>query len=103
MPLTGIKVIDLTRILSGPFCTMMLADFGADVVKVEPKRGDDSRYIGIQGDCENPYFVNMNRNKRSIAIDLRTDEGKEIIGRLVKTADVLVENFRPNVMDKMGL
>ena len=103
MPLTGLKVIDLTRILSGPFCTMMLADFGADVIKVEPLRGDDSRRIGIQGDCENPYFVNMNRNKRSIAVDLRADEGKEIIRRLVKTADVLVENFRPDVMDKMGL
>lgn len=103
MPLTGIKVIDLTRILSGPFCTMMLADFGADVVKVEPMRGDDSRYIGIQGDCENPYFVNMNRNKRSIAVDLRTDEGKEIVGRLAKTADVLIENFRPDVMGKIGL
>jgi len=103
MPLTGLKVVDLTRILSGPFCTMMLADFGADVVKVEPIRGDDSRRIGIQGDCENPYFVNMNRNKRSIAVDLRTDAGKEIIRRLVKTADVLVENFRPGVMDKMGL
>jgi CoA:oxalate CoA-transferase len=103
MPLTGIKVIDLTRILSGPFCTMMLADFGADIVKVEPLRGDDTRRIGIQGDCENPYFVNMNRNKRSIAVDLRADEGKEIIRRLVKTADVLVENFRPGVMDSMGL
>ena len=68
MPLTGLKVIDLTRILSGPFCTMMLADFGADVIKVEPKRGDDLRRLGIMGDCENPYFVNMNRNKRSIAM-----------------------------------
>jgi crotonobetainyl-CoA:carnitine CoA-transferase CaiB-like acyl-CoA transferase len=103
MPLTGLKIIDLTRILSGPFSTMMLADFGADVIKVEPLRGDDSRRIGIQGDCENPYFVNMNRNKRSIAVDLRTDAGKEIIRRLVKTADVVVENFRPDVMGKMGL
>ena len=82
---------------------MMLADFGADVIKVEPKRGDDLRRIGIMGDCENPYFVNMNRNKRSIAVDLRTDQGKEIIRRLVKTADVLVENFRPGVMEQMGL
>jgi crotonobetainyl-CoA:carnitine CoA-transferase CaiB-like acyl-CoA transferase len=103
MPLTGLKVVDMTRILSGPFCTMMLADFGADVIKVEPPRGDDTRRIGIQGDCENPYFVNMNRNKRSIAVDLRTDEGKEIIRRLAKTADVVTENFRPGVMDNMGL
>ncbi len=103
MPLTGLKVVDLTRILSGPFCTMMLADFGADVIKVEPPRGDDTRRIGIQGACENPYFVNMNRNKRSIAVDLRAEAGKEIIRRLVKTADVVVENFRPGVMDNMGL
>jgi len=103
MPLTGLKVVDLTRILSGPFCSMMLADFGADVIKVEPKRGDDLRRIGIMGDCENPYFVNMNRNKRSIAIDLRADQGKEIIRRLVKTADVLIENYRRGVMEKMGL
>ncbi len=103
MPLTGLKVLDLTRILSGPFCTMTLADFGADVIKVEPQRGDDLRRIGIMGDCENPYFVNMNRNKRSISIDLRADQGKEIIRRLVKTADVLVENFRPGIMERMGL
>ena len=84
MPLTGLKVVDLTRILSGPFCSMMLADFGADVIKVEPLRGDDLRRIGIMGECENPYFVNMNRNKRSIAVDLRTDRGKAIIRRLIK-------------------
>jgi len=103
MPLTGVKVLDLTRILSGPFCTMMLADFGADVIKVEPPRGDDTRRIGIQGDCENPYFVNMNRNKRSIAVEFRAEEGKEIVRRLAAAADVLVENFRPGVMDEMGL
>ncbi len=103
MPLTGVKVIDLTRILSGPFCTMMLADFGADIIKVEPLRGDDARMFDVTNDEESPIFVNMNRNKRSITVDLRTDGGKEIIRRLVKTADVLVENFRPGVMDKIGL
>ncbi len=103
MPLSGVKVIDLTRILSGPFCTLMLADFGADVIKVEPIKGDETRRAGIQGDCENPYFVNMNRNKRGIAIEFRSDEGKQIIRRLAKTADVLVENFRPGVMERMGL
>ena len=103
MPLTGINVLDLTRVVSGPFCTMMLADFGAEVVKVESFGGDPSRVTGITGDGENPYFVNLNRSKRSIAIDLKTEEGKEIIHRLVKWADVLVENFRPGVMDRLGL
>lgn len=103
MPLTGIKIVDLTRIISGPFCTMLLADFGADVIKIEPLRGDDARNYGLQKEGENPSFVNLNRSKRSIAVDLRTAEGKEIVRRLVKGADVLVENFRPGVTGKMGL
>ena len=103
MPLTGIRVLDLTRFVSGPFCTMLLADFGADVIKVESRDGDPSRVTGIMGGGENPYFVNLNRNKRSITLDLKTDEGKEIIRRLAKPSDVLVENFRPGVMDRLGL
>ena len=103
MPLTGIKVLDLTRVVSGPFCTMLLADFGADVIKVESRDGDPSRITGIMGEGENPYFVNLNRNKRSITIDLKTEEGKEITRRLAKWADVLVENFRPGVMERLGL
>jgi CoA:oxalate CoA-transferase len=103
MPLTGIKVLDLTRVVSGPFCTMLLADFGADVIKVESRDGDPSRITGIMGEGENPYFVNLNRNKRSITIDLKTEEGKEITRRLAKWADVVVENFRPGVMERLGL
>ena len=103
MPLTGIKVLDLTRVVSGPFCTMLLADFGADVIKVESLEGDPSRVTGIMGEGENPYFVNLNRNKRSITINMKTDEGKEIVRRLAKSSDVLVENFRPGVMERLGL
>ena len=103
MPLTGIKVLDLTRVVSGPFCTMLLADFGANVIKVESRDGDPSRITGIMGEGENPYFVNLNRNKRSITIDLKTEKGKEIARRLAKWADVLVENFRPGVMERLGL
>jgi CoA:oxalate CoA-transferase len=103
MPLTGIRVLDLTHIVSGPFCTMLLGDFGADIVKVEALDGDMTRITGILGQGENPYFVNLNRNKRDIAVNLKTDAGKEIIRRLAKDADVLVENFRPGVMEKLGL
>ena len=103
MPLKGVKVVDLTRIVSGPFCTMLLADFGADVIKIEAPEGDPSRVTGILGKGENPYFVNLNRNKRSIPIDMKSEQGKDIVRRLVKTADVLVENFRPGVTDRLGL
>lgn len=105
MPLTGIKVLDLTRVVSGPFCTMLLADFGAEVIKIEaPGGGDPSRVTGIYVDGEeNPYFVNLNRNKRTITLDLKAKEGREILRRLARQADVLVENFRPGVMDRLGL
>lgn len=103
MPLIGIRVLDLTHIVSGPFCTMLLGDFGADIVKVEAVDGDMTRITGIMGRGENPYFVNLNRNKRDIAVNLKTDDGREIIRRLAKKADVLVENFRPGVMEKLGL
>lgn len=103
MPLTGLKVLDLTRVVSGPFCTMLLADMGADVVKIEAADGDPSRVTGIMGKGENPYFVNLNRNKRTITVDMKQPEGKEIIRRLAKQSDILVENFRPGVMDRLGL
>ena len=80
-----------------------LGDFGADIVKVEAVDGDMTRITGIMGRGENPYFVNLNRNKRDIAVNLKTDDGREIIRRLAKKADVLVENFRPGVMEKLGL
>jgi crotonobetainyl-CoA:carnitine CoA-transferase CaiB-like acyl-CoA transferase len=103
MPLSGIKILDMTRVLAGPFCTMLLADFGAEVIKVETPQGDPARVAGIAGEGENPFFVNINRNKRSIALDLRTEGGKAVIRRLVARADVLVENYRPGVMARMGL
>ena len=77
--LDGIRVLDLSRVLAGPFCTMMLADFGAEVIKVESKDGDPARVTGIMGEGENPYYVNMNRNKRCITIDLKAEKGKEIV------------------------
>ncbi len=103
MSLQGIRVIDLTRIISGPFCTQLLADLGADVIKIETLSGDPLRAQGEMVNDFSWYFAGYNRNKRSIAIDLYSDKGKEILLRLLNDADVLVENFRPGVLDKMGL
>ncbi len=107
--LEGLKVIDLTMMLAGPFCTMLLADQGADVIKVEPVAGDGTRRMGPfppESGRHTPYgayFQSINRGKRSIGIDLKSAEGKEAIRRLVRSADVLVENYRAGVMDKLGL
>jgi crotonobetainyl-CoA:carnitine CoA-transferase CaiB-like acyl-CoA transferase len=103
MALAGIRVVDLTRILAGPFCTQLLADLGADVIKVEaPGRGDPVRGQGAIKDGLSWYYAQFNRNKTSITLDLYTDEGKEILAELIRRADVLVENFRPGVLAKMG-
>ncbi|MGI0090547.1 MAG: CaiB/BaiF CoA transferase family protein [Nitrososphaerales archaeon] len=103
--LKGIKVVDLTRALAGPFCSMMLADMGADVIKVEsPDGGDESRSWGppfLSG--ESAYFLSINRNKKSIALDLKRDEGREILLRLLKAADVFIENFRPGTTARLGI
>ncbi|MFJ8236530.1 CaiB/BaiF CoA transferase family protein [Ureibacillus sp. NPDC094379] len=102
--LEGIKVLDLTRILSGPYCTMFLADMGADVIKIEPPGGDDTRKWGPPFlENESAYYLSVNRNKKSIVLNLKTDEGKKIFLDLVKTADVVVENFRPGLMERLGL
>ena len=102
--LEGVRVIDLTRVISGPFCTQILGDHGADVIKVEPPgRGDVVRHQGNMVNGESWYFAQFNRNKRSLTLDLRSDEGKSILHRLLEGADVLVENFRPGVLGKMGL
>lgn len=102
-PLEGVRVIDLTRVLSGPFCTMLLGDMGADVVKVEPPgKGDPVRQQGAVRDGLSWYFAAFNRNKRSVEIDLYTEDGKALLAGLIETADVLVDNFRPGVMEKMG-
>jgi CoA:oxalate CoA-transferase len=102
MPLTGVKVLDLTRVLSGPFCTALLGDLGADVIKVEAPEGDSVRGQGAIKDGLSWYFAQFNRNKRSIRLDLRKPEAKSILARLVERSDVLVENFRPGVLDRMG-
>lgn len=101
--LDNIRVLDLTRILTGPFCTMMLADFGADVVKIEPPSGDDTRRWGppfING--ESAYYLSVNRNKRSIVLDFRQDRDRARFLAMVEQADVVVENYRPGTMDKWG-
>jgi crotonobetainyl-CoA:carnitine CoA-transferase CaiB-like acyl-CoA transferase len=104
-PLDGIRVVDLTRFLAGPYCTQELGDFGADVIKIEPREGDGTRYQTLRPDLmgNSYFFAAANRNKRSIAIDVRTEAGKEIVLRLTQRADVLVENFRPGVMERLGL
>ncbi|MDE0808999.1 MAG: CaiB/BaiF CoA-transferase family protein [Alphaproteobacteria bacterium] len=102
-PLSGITVIDLSRILAGPYCTMMLAEMGARVIKVEtPGRGDDARHYGPFVNGKSAYFQSVNRGKESIALNLKEDGDREIFGKLLKTADVMVENFRPGAMDKLG-
>lgn len=102
--LSGVKVLDLSRVLAGPYCTMMLADMGADVIKIEmPGRGDDSRANAPQVNGESAYFMNLNRNKRGMTLNLKSEKGKEIFKELVKEADIVVENYRPGVMKKLGL
>ena len=103
--LQEIRIVDLTQHLAGPFCTMLLADMGAEVIKVEPPWGDASRsspqYPMVKG--QNVYFMFVNRNKRSVALDLKSEKGVEVLKRIVESSDVVVENFRPGVMDKLGL
>jgi CoA:oxalate CoA-transferase len=104
LPLEHVKVLDLTRVLSGPFASMVLADMGATVIKIErPGTGDDSREFGPFQHGESAYFMNINRNKKSICLDLKNEKGKQVFLDLVKSADVVMENFRPGTMEKMGL
>ncbi len=110
LALENLTVLDLTRVLAGPFCTMMLADMGANVIKIEvPKGGDDTRAYppfrekNLNGERESLYFANINRNKKGITLNLKAPEGKDIFRKLVEKADIVVENYRPGVMDKLGL
>ena len=107
-PLDGITVIDLSRALAGPHAGMMLGDLGARVIKVEtPGTGDDTRgwgppFVGPEDDPVSTYFLSCNRNKESIALDLKSEDGRSVLTRLVAHADVLLENFRPGVLDRLG-
>ena len=108
LPLDGIKVVDLSRVLAGPFATMLLADLGADVVKVEPPDGDETRswgppWWGDPADGRSAYFASVNRNKRSVVLDLRTDAGRSSCERLLARADLLVHNYRPATAARLGL
>ena len=104
-PLDGIAVLDLTRVLSGPYCTMLLGDMGARVIKIEqPGKGDDTRHWGppfLEG--ESAYFLSINRNKESVTLDFKHPDGRAVLDRLLERADVLVENFRPGTLGRMGL
>src|SRR5690242_14083951 len=104
-PLEGITVLDLTRVLSGPYCTMLLADMGARVIKIEqPGKGDDTRAWGPPFlDGESAYFLSINRNKESVTLDFKQPDGRALLGRLIAKADVLVENFRPGTLTKVNL
>ncbi len=107
-PLSDVRIVDLTQALAGPFCTMILADMGADVVKVEPPHGDSVRLVGPHTEADDEhffggYFASNNRNKRSVVLDLKEPADVEVFLRLVDTADVVVENFRAGVMDGLGL
>ncbi len=106
-PLDDVRVVDLSRALAGPYATMMMADAGADVVKVEPPGGDDSRgwlpFVARHGHRESAYYMSANRNKRSVVLDLKSDDGADRLRWLVSRADVLVENYRPGVLERLGL
>ena len=103
-PLQGIRVLDLSRVLAGPYCTMVLGDLGAEVIKVEPPEGDETRGWGPPfAGGESAYYLCVNRNKRDIVINLKTDEGKAVLRELAIQSDVLVENFRPGTLEKFGL
>jgi crotonobetainyl-CoA:carnitine CoA-transferase CaiB-like acyl-CoA transferase len=104
MQLQGIRVVDLSRILSGPFCSMFLADMGAEVIKIENVgEGDPVRRQGTMRNGFSLYFASFNRNKKSLTLDLRNPEGMTVLRKLIATADVILDNFRPGVMEKMGL
>src|SRR5262245_6271528 len=99
-PLSGIRILDLSRVVSGPFCTMLLGDLGAQVIKIEePRSGDESRHFGppfVAG--ESAYYLSVNRNKESVTLDLKTDDGKRALTELARASDVLIENFRPGAL-----
>ena len=103
LPLSGMRVLDFTRVLAGPLCTMLLGDMGAEVIKIEdPKHGDDTREWAPFVGGWSTYFLTVNRNKKSVAIDLKSADGKDFLTALIRSADVLVENFRPGTLERLG-
>ncbi|QBD77620.1 CoA transferase [Ktedonosporobacter rubrisoli] len=102
LPLQGIRVLDLSRVLSGPFCTMTLADLGAEVIKIERPGGDDTRHFAPLVKGESTYFLSINRNKKSVVVDMKTEQGQQIIWELLARSDVVVENFRPGTLERLG-
>ncbi|MEL7566595.1 MAG: CoA transferase [Dehalobacterium sp.] len=103
-PLKGIRVLDLTRVLAGPFCTLQLADMGAEVIKIErPEYGDDTHFFGPFKNGESGYFIMLNRGKKGITLDFKKPKAVEIFKKMVEHADVVVENFKPGVMNKLGI
>src|SRR3954469_11833781 len=101
--LAGLRVVDLTQVMAGPFCTMLLADFGADVIKIEPPNGDSTRTMPGAVGTDSPSFNAVNRGKRSVVVNLKTKEGVEAVKTLARTADIFVENYRPGVMETLAL
>src|SRR5215212_7266331 len=103
-PLEGIRILDLTRLLPGPFCTMMLADLGAEVIKIEePNYGDPARMIPPRIKEEGALFLNVNRNKKSVTLNLKDPRGVDAFLKLAATVDVVIEGFRPGVVDRLGV
>lgn len=103
-PLENIKVLDLTRVLAGPFCTMILSDLGAEVIKIEmPETGDDARLFGPFKNGQSLYFVSINREKKSVSLNLKNEKGKAIFKQLIAKVDIVIENYRPGTMEKLGL
>ena len=102
-PLSGVRILDLTRFLAGPYCTMVLADLGAEVIKIEPPEGDESRHQKAYryGD-ETAYYISANRNKRGIVLDLKRPEGRQVFYELVAHADVVVDNYRAQTLQRLG-
>src|ERR1700739_1985079 len=102
-PLDGVRVLDFSIMLAGPYCARLLADVGADVIKIEPPEGDDMRLRAPLREGQSTYFGQLNAGKRSLALDLKSEEAIKLVHGLVADADILVENFRPGVMDRLGL
>jgi crotonobetainyl-CoA:carnitine CoA-transferase CaiB-like acyl-CoA transferase len=103
LPLAGIRVLDIASMLAGPYGATMLGDMGADVIKIEPPYGDESRAIGVKVENDSGFYIGINRNKRSVVLDLTKPEGKELYFRLVRTADIIIDNLRPQAKTKLGV